>query len=291
MTRQSMKEIKPPVKGMLAKGNILYHIVMVVMSLIMIYPFLWSLLSSFKPVTQLYTDNPLNLIPDPFTLENYKRLIEVLPFGRFVLNSLFLSTAIPFCMIAIASLTAYALTRLEFKGRNLLFIAFIATMMIPSHVTLIPNYKLIVDFKLYNSFIALFLSNMFTASNAFNIFFFRQFFISIPKDLENSAIIDGCSRIGVFFRIVLPNAKPAIATTAILSFRSVWNAFLWPMLVINDYEKLTLTVGLKYLKEWEPNWAVILAGASLSIVPIIIVFLIFQKQFMASNMNSGFGGK
>ncbi len=118
-------------------------------------------------------------------------------------------------------------------------------------------------------------------------FFLPPVFLSIPKDLENAAIIDGCTRLGVFFRIVLPNAKPAIATTAILSFRSVWNAFLWPMLVINDYDKLTLTVGLKYLKEWEPNWAVLLAGASLSIVPIVIVFLIFQKQFMASTMNSG----
>ncbi len=275
----------------LARGNTIYHIFMIALSILMIYPFLWSLLSSLKPVQQLYTDNPLNLIPNPFTLENYKRLMEVLPFGKFVLNSVFLSTTIPVCMIAVASFTAYALTRLEFKGRNFLFLAFIATMMIPSHVTLIPNYKIIVDMKLYNSFIALFLTNMFTAANAFNIFFFRQFFLSIPKDLENSAIIDGCSRIGVFFRIVLPNAKPAIATTAILSFRSVWNAFLWPMLVINDYEKLTLTVGLKYLKEWEPNWAVILAGASLSIIPIIIVFLIFQKQFMSSNLNSGFGGK
>ena len=115
--------------------------------------------------------------------------------------------------------------------------------------------------------------------------------MSIPKDLENAAIIDGCSRFKVFFRVVLPNAKPAIATTAILSFRSVWNAFLMPMLIINDYDKLTLTVGLKYLKEWEPNWAVLLAGATLSIVPIVIVFLIFQEHFMASSMNSGFGGK
>lgn len=130
-----------------------------------------------------------------------------------------------------------------------------------------------------------------TGTNAFNIFFFRQYFLSIPKDLENAAIVDGCSRLGVFFKIVLPNAKPAIATTAILSFRSVWNAFLWPMIVINDYDKLTLTVGLKYLKEWDPNWAVLLAGATISIVPIVIVFLLFQKYFMASAMNSGFGGK
>jgi len=224
-------------------------------------------------------------------MENYKRLFEVLPFGNFMINSVFLSITIPICMIAVASLTAYALTRLRFRGRNVLFLLFIATMMIPSHVVLIPNYKIIVDMNLYNTYFALFLTNMFTASNAFNIFFFRQFFLSIPTDLENAAIIDGCSRIRVFFKIVLPNAKPAIATTAILSFRSVWNAFLWPMLVINDYDKLTLTVGLNYLKETESNWAVLLAGASLSIVPIVIVFLIFQKHFMSSSMNSGFGGK
>jgi multiple sugar transport system permease protein len=148
-----------------------------------------------------------------------------------------------------------------------------------------------VDLKLYNTFTALFLTGMFTASNAFNIFFFRQFFLSIPKDLEHAAIIDGCSRIRVFFNIILPNSRPAVATTAILSFRSVWNQFLWPMIVINDYDKMTLTVGLKYLKDWEPNWAVLLAGATISIIPIVIVFLIFQNQFMASAMNSGFGGK
>ena len=272
-------------------GNTVYHVFMLLLSFIMIYPFVWSLLSSFKQSSQLYGGNPLDMIPRPFTLENYTRLFEVLPFERFLINSVFLSVAMPLCMIAVASLTAYALTRLEFPGRNILFLAFIATMMIPGHVTLIPNYKIIVDMGLINTYAALFLNSMFTGANAFNIFFFRQFFLSIPKDLENAAIIDGCSRLGVFFRIVLPNAKPAIATTAILSFRSVWNSFLWPMLVLNDYDKLTLTVGLKYLKEWEPNWAVLLAGSSLSIVPIVIVFLIFQRHFMASTMNSGFGGK
>ena len=271
-------------------GNIAYHLFMAVLCLTMIYPFVWSLFSSFKGREQLYTDSPLNILPEPPTLENYDRLFEVLPFERFVINSVILSVAIPLCMIAVASFTAYALTRLQFKGRNLLFLAFVATMMIPSHVTLIPNYKTIVDLNLYNTYTALFLTNVFTASNAFNIFFFRQFFLSIPKDLESAAIIDGCSRLGVFLRIILPNSKPAIATTAILSFRSVWNAFLMPMLIINDYDKPTLTVGLKYLKEWEPNWAVLLAGASLSIVPIVIVFLAFQKYFMNSNMNAGFGG-
>ncbi len=271
--------------------SILYHGFMMLLSFIVIYPFIWSLMSSFKPMQHLYKDNPLNMIPHPFTMENYRRLLEVLPFGKFVINSIFLSIAIPLCMIAVASLTAYALARLEFKGRNLLFLLFIATMMIPGYVTLIPNYTTMVHLKLNNHYIALFLTNMFTATNAFNIFFFRQYFLSIPKDLENAAIVDGCSRMRVFLQMILPNTKPAIATTLILSFRTVWNEFLWPMLIISDYDKLTLTVGLKYLKEFESNWAVLLAGASLSIVPIVFIFLIFQNYFMASTASTGFGGR
>lgn len=268
-----------------------FHFAMIVLCLVMVYPFLWAVISSFKTTGQLYGESPLNLFPDPATADNYGRLFEILPFKRFLLNSVGLSVIVPAAMILVASLAAYALTRTRFKGRNLLFILFISTMMLPSHVTLIPNYKIIVDLDLINSYWSILLYSMFTSANAFNIFFFRQYFLTIPKDLENAAVVDGCKRMSIFFRIILPNAKPAIATTAILSFRSVWNSFLWPMLVLNDYEKLTLTVGLKYLKEWEPNWGVILAGASLSIVPIIVVFIIFQKYFMASTVNSGFGGK
>lgn len=129
-------------------GQAVYHTFMILLSLIMIYPFVWSVLSSFKSSGQLYGGSPLDLLPKPATLDNYKRLFEVLPFGKFITNSIFLSIAMPMCMIAVASLTAYALTRLEFKGRNLLFMAFVATMMVPSHVTLIPNYKIVVDAKL-----------------------------------------------------------------------------------------------------------------------------------------------
>ena len=183
-----------------------------------------------------------------------------------------LSVTIPVAMIAVASLTAYALTRLQFRGRNVLFLAFVATMMIPSHVTLIPNYKIIIDMHLANTYLALFLSSMFTGANAFNIFFFRQFFLSFPKDLENAAIIDGCSRFGVFLRVILPQCEtrhcddgdPVVPQR--VEFVPLADA------VITDYDRLTLTVGLKYLKEWETNWAVLLAGATISIVPILIVF-------------------
>ncbi len=286
-----MKRLIHTKPGTRQSTRVAYHAFMIAICLIMVYPFVWSFFSSFKSQQQLYGGNPLALLPDEATLDNYRRLFEVLPFDRFIVNSVLLSVTIPVAMIAVASLTAYALTRLQFRGRNVLFLAFVATMMIPSHVTLIPNYKIIIDMHLANTYLALFLSSMFTGANAFNIFFFRQFFLSFPKDLENAAIIDGCSRFGVFLRVILPNAKPAIATTAILSFRSVWNSFLWPMLVITDYDRLTLTVGLKYLKEWETNWAVLLAGATISIVPILIVFFAFQRQFVASTMNTGFGGK
>lgn len=286
-----MKRLIHTKPGTRQSTRVAYHAFMIAICLIMVYPFVWSFFSSFKSQQQLYGGNPLALLPDEATFDNYRRLFEVLPFDRFILNSVVLSIAIPVAMIAVASLTAYALTRLQFRGRNVLFLAFVATMMVPSHVTLIPNYKIIIDMHLANTYLALFLSSMFTGANAFNIFFFRQFFLSFPKDLENAAIIDGCSRFGVFLRVILPNAKPAIATTAILSFRSVWNSFLWPMLVITDYDRLTLTVGLKYLKEWETNWAVLLAGATISIVPILIVFFAFQRQFVASTMNTGFGGK
>ena len=286
-----MKRLIHTKPGTRQSTRVAYHAFMIAICLIMVYPFVWSFFSSFKSQQQLYGGNPLALLPDEATLDNYRRLFEVLPFDRFIVNSVLLSVTIPVAMIAVASLTAYALTRLQFRGRNVLFLAFVATMMIPSHVTLIPNYKIIIDMHLANTYLALFLSSMFTGANAFNIFFFRQFFLSFPKDLENAAIIDGCSRFGVFLRVILPNAKPAIATTAILSFRSVWNSFLWPMLVITDYDRLTLTVGLKYLKEWETNWAVLLAGATISIVPILIVFFTFQRQFVASTMNTGFGGK
>ena len=271
--------------------GVAYHVLMIMLCLIVVYPFLWSFLSSFKTVQQIYGGNALSLIPEPFTFSNYQRLFTVLPFKQFIFNSIWLSIAIPALMIAVASLAAYSLARFEYRGRNVILIAFIATIMIPGHVTLIPNYKIILDMGLGNNYLALILVSMFTGANAFNIFFFRQYFLSFPQDLENAAIIDGCSRLGVFWRILLPNAKPAIATTAILSFRGVWNAFLWPMLVLNDYEKLTLTVGLKYLKEFESNWAVVLAGSTISIVPVIIIFLLLQKQFMSSMIGSSFGGR
>lgn len=270
--------------------RIVYHTLMLLLTFTMAYPFLWAVFSSFKTSGQMFEGNPLTLIPRPFTLINYERTLALLPFGMFLKNSIILSAAIPMLMIFFSSLCAYSLARLRFKGRNFIFILFVGTMMVPSHVTLIPNYILVSKLGWIDRYVCLFAHAIFTGENAFNIFFFRQYFLSIPKDIEQAAIIDGCGFAGVFFRIILPNSKPAIATVAILSFRAVWNSFLWPMLVINSFDKMTVTVGLQYYKGAVDNAAQVLSGVTLAIIPVIIVFIAFQKHFINSTLNSGFGG-
>lgn len=271
-------------------SKFIYNILMIALCTIIIFPFLWTFASSFKSITQIYADTPTNLVPRPFTMENYERIMTVLPFGRFVLNGFFLSITIPLCMMFIGSMAAFSLSRLRFKGRDTIFILLISTMMIPSYVTLIPNFAIISKLGLRDNYIALFVHGMFTGMNATVIFFFRQYFLSIPRDLENAAIIDGCSWVGVFFKIVLPNSKPVIATMIIITFRSIWNSFLWPVIVLDTYEKMTITVGLKYLSEFTSNWGELMAGSTISILPMIIVYVTFQKYFISSNISSGFGG-
>lgn len=202
---------------------------------------------------------------------------------------LYLALPYPVLSMLTSSMAAYALARLRFRGRNVIFLLLISTMMIPGYVTLIPNFAIMVKLKLLNSHWALILRSALSGS-ATSIFLFRQFFLSIPRDLENAAIVDGCSWPGVFFRIIMPNSKPAIATVIILSFRSTWNSFLWPQLVLQTDRLWTWTLALKILSESETNQAVLLAGSVISILPILIIYLACQKYFVNSQVSAGFGG-
>ncbi|NSW89195.1 MAG: carbohydrate ABC transporter permease [Firmicutes bacterium] len=273
-------------------GSIIFYSVMTVLSITMIYPFIWGVTASFKTTAQLYNGNPFNLIPNPITTYNYERVVELLPFGRFVLNSLFLSTFVPVLQIILASMAAYSFARLNFKGKNIIFLMLLGTMMIPGHVTLIPNFIIMRILHWIDKYEALIVPSLVSGGNIFNIFFLRQYFLSIPKDLEAAAIIDGCSRFRVFLNIILPNAKPALATVAILSFNRKWNEFLWPMIVMNTYEKMPIQVGLQYLKgSVNTNWGIVLAGSTIAILPTIIIFLVFQKYFIRTVVNTGLGGQ
>ncbi|HHV83498.1 MAG TPA: carbohydrate ABC transporter permease [Tepidanaerobacter syntrophicus] len=272
-------------------SSYILNFILLLISFTMIFPFVWTLCASFKTRTQIHNGNPFDLIPRPFTLRNYERAWEMMPFTRFLINSLALSILIPTLMVLLSSLSGYAFAKLKFKGRNVIFLAILSTMMMPGHVTLIPNYVIMRVLNWIDKYIALIVHPLFTGSSAFNIFFFRQFFLSIPKDLEDAAIIDGCTRARMFFSIVMPNSKPAIATVAILSFRSVWNSFLWPSIVMNTYEKMTITVGLQYFKAMVSGWGELLAGTTVALIPMLVVFIIFQKYFIRSTLNTGFGGQ
>jgi len=268
------------------------YIMLIVISIIMLYPYLWSISASFKEDTQLYNGNPLDLIPSPFTMDNYERALTVLPFGRFLMNSLITSTVVPFFMICISTLAAYAFARMNFAGKNFIFLLLLGVMMMPGHITLIPKYSLMRMLGWIDTYQALIIPQIFSANIVFNLFFMRQFYLSFPKELEEAAIIDGCSRFKIFTKIILPNSKPALATIAIISFKNQWNSLLWPLVVINDYKKMPIQVGLTYLQtNVDASWGALIAGATLSIVPVILIFIIFQRYFVNGMLSSGLTGK
>lgn len=270
-------------------GLVIYNALMVLLCLVIIYPLIWTIFSSFKTNQQIFSESPINLIPRPFTTGNYQKLLTIYDVPLMVFNGLYLAIVIPVLSMLTSSMAAYALARLRFRGRNVVFLLLISTMMIPGYVTLIPNFAIMVKLKLLNSHWALILRSALSGS-ATSIFLFRQFFLSIPRDLENAAIVDGCSWPGVFFRIIMPNSKPAIATVIILTFRSTWNSFLWPQLVLQTDRLWTWTLALKILSESETNQAVLLAGSVISILPILIIYLACQKYFVNSQVSAGFGG-
>ena len=270
-------------------GLVIYNALMVLLCLVIIYPLIWTIFSSFKTNQQIFSESPINLIPRPFTTGNYQKLLTIYDVPLMVFNGRYLAIVIPVLSMLTSFMAAYALARLRFRGRNVIFLLLISTMMIPGYVTLIPNFAIMVKLKLLNSHWALILRSALSGS-ATSIFLFRQFFLSIPRDLENAAIVDGCSWPGVFFRIIMPNSKPAIATVIILSFRSTWNSFLWPQLVLQTDRLWTWTLALKILSESETNQAVLLAGSVISILPILIIYLACQKYFVNSQVSAGFGG-
>ena len=272
--------------------QIVLYVVLVLLAAIMIYPFLWSVTASFKTNRQIFSGNPLDLIPRPATFDNYRQVFALMPFGRFLLNSAMLAIVVPAASILIGAMAAYAFARMDFSGRDLIFLALLGVMMMPGHITLIPRFALMRKLGWINKYVALIIPGIFSGQLVFNIFLMRQHFLSIPKELEEAALIDGCSRWGVWWKVVMPNAKPAIATLAIIGFKSEWNSFLWPNIVINDYLKMPIQVGLSCLQSnMRTGWDVLMAGTTIAIIPLIIIFLCFQRFFISGVMTSGMGGR
>ncbi len=255
------------------------YLALILVTILMVFPLLVILLVSFTPnaVTQTW---PPKFIPSAFTLENYQSLFQRLPVGREMLNTIVFAGCVTIFSVFFDALAAYGLSRVDFKGRGILLGVLIATMMIPAMALLIPIYKLLANVGLVNSYLGIIIPRL---ADVGGIFLLRQFFISIPKDLDNAARIDGAGEFRIFLQIILPNSVPAILTVGMFNFMGNWNDLLWPLIMTSKPETRTITAGLAMLTGHGSSvtpYGVVMAGALISALPLIIVFFFVQKRFV-----------
>ncbi len=264
------------------------YVALVAGFIVMILPFLWMVSTSVKADNQVMEFPPV-WIPSPVLWSNYAKVLVLLPFGRYLINTTVVSVTVTFLEVLTSSLAAYSFARLEFPGRDRLFLIYLGTLMVPGQVTIIPNFLVMSLFGWINSYQALIIPAAFTA---FGTFLLRQFFLSIPPELEQAARIDGCGYFGIYRHIILPLSGPALATLAIFSFNAQWNSFLWPLIVTNSDDFRTLTVGLSYFQdEYSTQFNYMMAGSVLNIIPILIIFLLLQRYFVRGIALSGITGR
>ena len=257
----------------------LSYVALALVTFLMIFPLIIVVIVSFTPnaVTQTW---PPKIIPSARTLDNYTSLSNRLPIGRELLNTIVFAGAVTIISVFFDSLAAYGLSRVDFKGRGILLAVLIATMMIPAMALLIPVYKLLGSMGLVNSYLGIIIPRM---ADVGGIFLLRQFFISIPKDLDNAARIDGAGEFRIFAQIILPNAVPAILTVGMFNFMGNWNDLLWPLIMTSKPETRTITAGLAMLTGHGSSvtpYGVVMAGALISALPLLIVFFFVQKRFV-----------
>lgn len=264
--------------------KVFLHLIIYAFALLVISPFLWMILTSFKDMSEIYVYPP-EWLPERFNFDNYVKAFTAAPFGRYYFNSLVVAFAVTLGQLITCSMAAFAFARLRFKGRDVLFYIFLGTMMIPYNVTMIPSFMVLYWLGWIDSYYALIVPGL---ASAFGTFLLRQFFITIPRELEEAAYIDGASRFQVLRKIIVPLARPALATLAIFTFMGVFNDFIWALIVINSEQMQTVQLGLaifrdRYLTEWD----LLMAGSVTAVLPILIVFFFAQKYFIKGITLSG----
>lgn len=265
-------------------GRVFIYIALVLGALLFIYPFFWMLMASLIPENQI---GNFTLIPHSLSLNSYSQVVDKIPMGRSLLNSIFVSLSITAAVLVLGSMVGYALTHLEFKGKNLLFYVIIFTMTLPFQITLIPQYVLMVKFAWVDTYLALIVPYVI---NGLSILMFHQYFKSIPKDLIDAARIDGCNEFRILFGVLWPNSIPAIITVAILTFMASWNEVLWPIIVIRNEELMTMPQLVTLFAvggRAESQLGVKLAAATMLALPIVVAYAFFQKYFIQSMAASG----
>ncbi|MCC6454877.1 MAG: carbohydrate ABC transporter permease [Caldilineaceae bacterium] len=269
-----------------ALARLALHLLLIAGSLLVLLPFLVMLLVSLMPKEVILTrafDWQLA------SLNNYFEIFEVVPFGRYYWNSLFVASATTLIQILTASLAAFAFARLRFRGRDALFLVYLATLMIPFQVTMIPNFILIRYLRWYDTYQALILPSAFSV---FSTFLMRQYFMSVPLDLDEAARMDGAGSWRIWAQIIMPLAGPVLATLAIFNFQASWNDFLWPLVITNSQSMRTIPIGLSSFQgQFNTEWHLLMTGAVIALLPILIIYIIGQNWFVRGIAFSGLGGR
>lgn len=270
-------------------GRLVTLVLITIGALVMLIPFAWMLSTSLKPSGALLTLPP-RLVPEEPTIDAYRRVMEAFPMARVFLNSVVVALGTTAGQLVMASMSGYAFARFRFPGRDVLFYVYLATLMVPFAVTVTPLFIIVTELGWTNSYAGLIVPPMFSA---FGTFLMRQFFLSLPRELEEAATIDGASTFGTFVRVIVPISGPAFATLGIFSFMQSWNNFLWPLLIVSERDFMTLPLALSTLQGLYPGqteWNLVMAGTVISIVPMILVFLLAQRWVIEGVTASGLKG-
>lgn len=261
------------------------YIWLAVVSALMCLPLVWMLLTSVKSPEQI-TAEPYSWWPSPFRLENYEEAVSVIPFFKYLFNSVLLCLGSVLGTLVSCTLVAYGFSRLRWPGRDIIFGLLIATMLLPWQVTMVPRFLVIRELGLYDSLWALIIPKFF--GEAFYIFLLRQFLLTIPQEMIDVARVDGCSELGVVWRVVLPLAKPALATVALLEFLATWNDYGGPLLYLNDPDKFPLAYGLEqFISAHSSEMHLLMAAAVLFTLPVVVLFFLTQRLFVRGIATTG----
>ncbi|MFC0189706.1 carbohydrate ABC transporter permease [Fictibacillus aquaticus] len=267
--------------------DVLLYMVLIILACLFLFPLVWMVISSFKTESRIFMDlTSFNaFLPTDFTFANYSAVFERIPFFRYIITSTLYVSVIVVLGLFVNSLAAYAFARMTFKGRDVLFAAVVALIIIPFESILLPLYLIVDELDWLNTYQALIVPFI---ANAFNIFMFRQFFLNLPKELEESARMDGASTLRIFFQIVIPLSKPVFITVALLTFITHWGDFMWPLIATTDESVRPLQVGMQFFFHQPPvKYGHIMAALTMGTIPLLLIFLFFQKYYVRGIASAG----
>jgi multiple sugar transport system permease protein len=269
-------------------GKVIVYLILLLMTAFMLIPFIWMLSASIKSDREVFQMNPFVLIPEHPKWSNYRDIWTKIPFLKFVENTVFLTIVVTFLQLLTSSFAAYSFAKLDFKHKNSLFFAYIATIAMPWQVYMVPQFLMMRKMGLNDKLLAIICLQAFSA---FGVFMMKQFYEDIPDELCEAARIDGMSEYGIYLKIMLPLSKPALSTLTIFTFVNTWNDYLGPLIYLKTESKKTIQLGLKmFISQYSSDYGLIMAGSVLSLIPVLAVFLCLQKYFVEGVASTGLKG-